>query len=209
MKPALLICVLLSLCGCATPPEIRIPEVSRLPEGWGRFESSRFAGGDCPVLYGTYLNSPDEFGPNGKRTDADEYAAFMIYKLFPFYLSEVQVVSASEVTASKGTISVRQDSASFLTLQDYVETNEAFESTSFSMSEGDFSCADGILKFRRQEQYGMMEGQSVNFQVQVQANKADDGSLIMIWSRGPYRGNAPEKAEFVHVFYRFPPAPEK
>ncbi len=205
MKSIVLAGVLLILCGCATPPEIRIPEVTQLPEGWGRFDSRRFDDGDCPILSGIYRNTPDEFETNGKGRTADRYSAFMIYKLFPFHLSEARIVSAPEITASKGTISIRQGSASFLALQDYVEAKKIFESTTFSMAEGDFSCTDGVLKFKRSEEYAMMEGQSLNFQVQVQARKADDGSLIMVWSRGPYRGNAPEKAEFVQVFYRFPP----
>lgn len=209
MKPVLLTCVLLSLCGCATPAKIRIPQVSQLPEGWGRFDSRHFEGGDCPILSGVYMSTPDEFGPDRKGMAADEYGAFMIYRLFPLHLAEAQVVPESETTASKGTISVRQDKASLLTLQDYVEAKKIFESISFSMAEGDFSCEDGVLKFPRNEYYAMMEGQSLNFQVQVQANKADDGSLVLVWSRGPYGSNAPEKAQFVHMFYRFRPAPQK
>jgi hypothetical protein len=209
MKLIFCTCVLLSLCGCATPPEIKFPEVSQLPEGWGRIESSRFEGGECPVLSGIYRSTPEESDPNGKGATAGQYSAFPLYKLFPYYLGENHDVPASEATAVAGGFSLDQESASLLTLQRYFETKKVLEKSVFSMQEGDFSCTDGVLKFKRSEEYGMMEGQSVNFQVQVQARKADDGSLIMIWSRGPYRGNAPEKAKFVHVFYRFPAAPPK
>ena len=211
MKPALLVCVLLSLCGCASPSEIWVPEVSKLPAGWGRVDSSRFEGGDCPVLAGTYLSDPDEFEANAKEKEktADSRGAFMLYKLFPFHLGENHVVPATEFAADEAIFTLQQNSASLLTLQRYFEAKKELQSSTFSMQEGDFSCADGVLKFRKNHYYAMMEGQSLNFQVEVQASKADDGSLIMIWSRGPYRGNAPEKAKFVHVFYRFPPAPEK
>ena len=206
MKPVLLICMLLALCSCATTPEISIPEISQLPAGWGSLDSNRFEGGDCPELAGAYKSDPVEFDANSKGKTADPHGAFMLYKLFPYYLGENQTVPATENTADETRFTLLQDNASLLTLQRYFEAKKELESSTFSTQEGDFTCAGGVLKFKRSEEYGMMEGHSVNFQVQVQARKADDGSLIMIWSRGPYRSNAPEKAEFVQVFYRFSPA---
>jgi len=195
-----------SLCACAVPAEVRIPEIPHLPVAWGDYDLMRYPNSECPIISGDYIDTPEiaKISIDGVRfLDGDSGA---IYGLFPQHLAEQSVNPVQKISDDERFLSINQDSASRFNLRRVLPNGKAIVEETLSLEEGDFSCSNGIMKFPQFKHYGMIEGQSMNFQVQVQIRKTRDGALVLIWSRGLYRSNSSKaQKNFIHRFHRFSP----
>jgi hypothetical protein len=194
------------VCSCTTLDILDYRPIPSLPSELGEYDKSMLEKTKCPDLEGSYVDSPDML-----RSDVDQKLVLHadrehIYRLFPFYEAKLSTIEVEHIPEKDWKLKLAFDSDSNLILQRRSYDGQLIEESVFSNKSEIFSCSNGVMSFENHHYYGAVQEGSKNSQFQVQARKLKDGSLLMIWSGGPLKGE-PSKArnDFVNHFYRFSP----
>lgn len=204
MRIIVTIAIFYLLISCTSIKVVDFPQPPSMPGAWGSFELEYFKESQCPNLEGTYNDHPEIFRSNLGSPVVTHGESAHISRLFPFHLVESVFLPMGQEPKNSESIVIDQITDSSIELRQWTLDGESIEVSKFEMESDHFHCKKGVLKFPKYQHFGMIEGITLNVQVQVQVRKADDGSLIMIWSRGPYRGAADTaQSKFIFHFYRF------
>ena len=207
MKTIVLV-VALALTGmaCSSLAELEIPPPPPPPGDWSNFSTLKVQGSDCPVIEGTFLEPPSIYR-SGVDPDAvpkentDLYSGYI-----PFHRADRKEWANDGKGPSRASFVIRQPDATQFYFSYLNEQKNTLVEYHFQQGEGDFECQEGRMEFPKLKSIGMIEGSSVNFQIQNVLLKDEQGALVIQSTGGPYRGIPSKAGEgFMFEFFRYLP----
>ncbi len=203
------VCCVVSSCmlmGCQAPASLSMPQPPHLPAMWGEYSIQRFGASNCPDISGQYKRKPEKYSWKSGESIFLEGSETDFYQVIPFSLAKKSTNEALQPDQTGSPIIIEQLSADIFIFSNYWADGTALSSFTFKSEEGDFHCEGGSIVFPDMTEYGQIEGAGLNGQIHKQLRRAQDGSLIAIYSFGPYKSRRqPPINSFNHQYFRFRP----
>lgn len=197
--------VLCMTASCSARDKLEMPLIPNPPPDWEPFSTATLQASECPELEGVYAEPPliHRSGKTKRFVPSDNLDMYSSY--IPFHLGDRSVLRTGAVDYTDNHFKITQpDPAQFFIVYKNRPTDEVVQ-LHFRQSDGDFECANGMIRFPEYQVTGMVEGSSLNFQIRNIIAKDNSGALVIQSTRGPYRGVSGElNNEFSYEFIRYP-----